>query len=109
MSRLPPETLFHVELRIESRLLLQARPPEAPHPDVMTHWTEADFEKEVIRCDRATGARQQLDRDYIRHAVSCILGCEKLNELLAQCGDMAIIRISLEHPQVQADAHPAAA
>lgn len=93
-----PQTLFHVELIVDSKLLLCARHPEPPQSSVIEHWTEADFKKEASRFDRVESSRRQLERESIRPAIACILNCEGLNELLEQCGDTAIIRISLEKP-----------
>lgn len=96
-------TLFHVELIVDSKLLLRARQPEPPQPRVIQHWTDADWAKEVSRCDQSDAAQKQLERESILPALACILNCEKLNELLEQCGDTAIIRISLEKPVTQSE------
>lgn len=91
-------TLFHVDLLVESRALLRARDPEPPNPAVVAKWKDADYEKELRRCDRSIHAFERLLAQSITPALRCILNAEKLNEMLEQCGGNAIIRISLEKP-----------
>lgn len=94
--------MFHVELRVPSTTLLKARDPEPPNPRVVAKWTDIDFNRELERCAAINRAYAELLEQCIHPALRCILGCERLNDLLEQCGTDAIIRISLERPPAMA-------
>lgn len=90
------KTLFHVDLKIPSQELLACHEPPITNPKSPA--TDEEIKRELNLYSASQQAQERLLDFWIKPALRCITQAEKIAEMVSQCGDNCVIRITLERP-----------